>query len=773
MYKAIVLTICVAVLCGKIHAQCTANSSIAATGLYPKPAPNGTVNTPYNNGTPLSMTVKFPKDSTFTLAIQGLPPLIPFPSVLVTYTSFTVTGTVNVPTGMTFSTADCNNPGCIYPISPIETTNRGCIPLSGTPTQSGVFDLGVETEATGSFIMPDLSNPLLPGFDNTTLGLPPAGTIVLLNDPNPVISGATTAARQMTFSTSLTITPEEFTPLCNEGTPIVKGKLRPNPMPDGVENVAYNAVALTLDLPTDSNFVFGNATFTRFQIDSLGGLPAGLTFDNQNCLTQACIYNLDGADPGANRVCFNVNAGTPTENGVFYPFVRLKASGTVVVAGQSFDIDSPLLPVQAQGVRRLTFRTQLKITPASLTPLCNNELTRSPNTLRPVNLPDGNQNLPYSIQKLTLDLPTDSTVSIPFLFEGTATFTAFTIDSLGGLPAGLTFSNQNCLTQECRYVVNPLDPGKNRVCFNVNPGIPTESGVFTPFVIVRAEGFVTTSTGQVVDLPAQFSTLTYRCTLNIQPSSLTPLCNQAVPATDGQLKPNPMPEGQYAAAYTEQNMTLDFPTSQNFSAPGSPGSVVVTYSRFRVDSLGGLPPGMVFNSDCASGGCVFNLNALDPGANRICFTISGTPDGFVNDSVFTPRVYTTAEGTAQTPFGNFDLSNPQLAQIPGIRTRSFATELTIRGVPVVSRTENKTLWGLSARPNPFKGETELTFSLAEPAAPVVVVFDALGRTVYEKRCGLLAPGSHSVNVAGLPEGVFTARIVAGRAQQTLRIVSMK
>ena len=772
MYKFIVLTIVMAALCGKLYAQCSANLGIASTGLYPNPAPSGTVNTPYNGGTPLSMTVKFPKDSTFTLAIPGLPPLIPFPSVLVTYTSFTITETVNVPTGMTFSTAGCNNSGCVYPITLFQETNRGCIPLSGTPTQSGVFNLGVATEATGTYIMPDLSNPFLPGFDNSTLGLPPAGTLMLLNDPNPVLSGATTAAREMTFSTSLTITPETFTPLCNEGTPIVKGKLRPNPLPDGAENAAYNAVALTLDLPTDSSFIFGSATFTRFQIDSLGGLPAGLSFDNENCLSQACVFNVDGSDPGANRICFNVNAGTPTENGMFYPFVRVKASGTVVVGGQTFDIDSPLLPAQAQGVRRLTFRSELKIIPGSLTPLCNPELTRSPNTLRPVNLPDGNQNLPYSVQKMTLDLPTDSTISIPFVFDGTATFTAFTIDSLGGLPAGLAFSNQNCLTQECRYVMNPLDPGKNRVCFNINAGIPTESGVFTPVVIVRAEGFVTTSTGQVVDLPAQFATLTYRCTLNIQPSSLTPVCNSAVPATGGQLNPNPMPEGQYAAAYAEQNMTLDFPTSQTFSIPVV-GNASVTYSRFRVDSLGGLPPGMSFGGDCASGGCVFDLNALDPGANRICFTIFGTPEGFVNDSVFTPSVYVTADGIAQTPFGDFDLTNPQVAQVPGVRTRAFSTELTIRGVPVVSRTENRSLWGLAARPNPFKSETELTFSLAEPAAAVVTVFDAQGRAVYEKNCGSLAPGAHSVNVAGLPDGIFTVRIVAGRAQQSLRVVSMK
>ncbi|MCS7085960.1 MAG: hypothetical protein NZ534_07795, partial [Bacteroidia bacterium] len=741
MYKIVLTALATISLCAELRAQCTANPNITSTGLYPNPAPDGTVNTPYNNGAALSMTVKFPRDSTFTLALDGLPPLIPLPSVLVTYTSFTITGTTNVPPGMTFSTSGCNNPGCVYPISPLEATNRGCIPLSGTPTQSGVYELGVQTEATGSFIMPDLSNPFLPGFDNAALGLPPAGTIVLLNDPNPVLNAATTPARQMTFSTSLTINPETFTPLCNESVPVVKGKLRPNPLPDGTENTPYNAVQLTLDLPTDSNFVFGSATFTQFQIDSLGGLPAGLTFDNQNCLNQPCIYELDAADPGANRICFRVNAGTPTENGVFYPFIRLKASGTVVVAGQSFDINSPLLPPQAQGARRLTFRTQLKITPASLTPPCNGELAVSSGSLRPVNLPEGNQNLPYSVQKLTLDLPTDSTVSIPFLFEGTATFTAFTIDSLGGLPSGLTFSNQNCLTQECRYVVNPLDPGKNRVCFNVNAGIPTESGTFTPFVIVRAEGFVTTSTGQVVDLPSQISTLTYRCTLNIQPSSPTPLCNETVAVASGQLRPNPMPDGQYATPYPQQSMTLDLPTSQNFDIPFV-GTASVTYSRFTIDSLTGLPPGMNFVGDCVAGGCVLNLNALDPGANRFCFAIAGTPDGFVNDSVYRPRVHVTGDGIAQTPFGDFNLTDPQVAQTPGVRRRSFATELTIRGVPVVSRTENRTLETLSARPNPFARQTEIVFSLNDAAAPTLVVTDALGRIVYEKRSPTLPPGTH-------------------------------
>jgi hypothetical protein len=773
MYKIIALTVCATACAAKLQAQCTANANISATGLYPNPAPDGTVNTPYNGGNALSMTVKFPKDSTFTLNLAGLPPLIPFPSVLVTYTSFTITGTTNVPTGMTFSTAGCNNPGCVYPINPIfEASNRGCIPLSGTPTQSGIYSLSVETEASGSFIMPDLSNPFVPGFDNSALGLPAAGTIVFLNDPNPLINAAITPARQMTFSTSLTILPENFTPLCNESLPVVKGKLRPNPLPDGTENAPYAAAALTLDLPTDSNFVFGSATFTAFRIDSLGGLPAGLSFDNQNCLTQACVYNVDAADPGANRICFNINAGTPTESGVFYPFVRVKASGTVVVLGQTFDIDSPLLPAQAQAVRQLTFRTQLSVTPASLTPLCNPELPRTPNTLRPVNLPEGSQNLPYSVQKLTLDLPTDSTVSIPFLLDGTATFTAFVIDSLGGLPAGLSFSNQNCLTQECRYVMNPLDPGKNRVCFNVNSGIPTQSGTFTPFVVVRAEGFVTTSTGQVVDLPGQFTTLTYRCTLNIQPSNPTPLCNEAVANTQARLLPNPMPDAQYNAAYSPQSMTLDFPPTQTFNSPA--GSVSVTYSKFTIDSVAGLPPGMAFsNAACNQGGCVVNINALDPGANRICFDISGTPFGFVNDSVYTPTVYTSAEGIAQTPFGDFNLSDPQISQIPGVRRRNFATQLTVRGVPVVGRNALRSLSGLSVRPNPSQGAAELTFTLSEPSSPVVTVTDALGKTFFERRFDALGQGTHALTLETLPQGVYVVRVVAGRSQQSVRLVSTK
>lgn len=77
-----------------------------------------------------------------------------------------------------------------------------------------------------------------------------------------------------------------------------------------------------------------------------------------------------------------------------------------------------------------------------------------------------------------------------------------------------------------------------------------------------------------------------------------------------------------------------------------------------------------------------------------------------------------------------------------------------------------------AFPNPFQGETTLTFDLAEALDVRLEVFDALGRRVALVTEGPHPAGTHSVTfrAEGLAPGLYVARLTAGSQTATRRLL---
>lgn len=187
--KKIIFTI--ALLTSLVYGQCNVNNSTPSTrGLYPNPLPVGSIGVAYNQ----SVTMVFPNQSDTTITVPG------FGSQTFTayYTSFQVQQVSGIPQGMSMPLSSCNQNNCIYPITQGQT-NRGCMLLSGTPTESGTFQVTTTNYANGYTIMP---------FTIPFTG-PNAGDTLNFDDPRinsvPGLSGVIAGFRTQTYVTPLQI----------------------------------------------------------------------------------------------------------------------------------------------------------------------------------------------------------------------------------------------------------------------------------------------------------------------------------------------------------------------------------------------------------------------------------------------------------------------------------------------------------------------------------------------------------------------------------------
>jgi hypothetical protein len=90
------------------------------------------------------------------------------------------------------------------------------------------------------------------------------------------------------------------------------------------------------------------------------------------------------------------------------------------------------------------------------------------------------------------------------------------------------------------------------------------------------------------------------------------------------------------------------------------------------------------------------------------------------------------------------------------------------GIPAVARLEQ-------AFPNPFRASTDLGFTLPAATHAVLTVHDALGREVARLIDRPLPAGTHHARFdgAGLPAGVYLARLTAGAHADTRRILLVR
>ncbi|MEM6328492.1 MAG: glycosyl hydrolase [Bacteroidota bacterium] len=78
-------------------------------------------------------------------------------------------------------------------------------------------------------------------------------------------------------------------------------------------------------------------------------------------------------------------------------------------------------------------------------------------------------------------------------------------------------------------------------------------------------------------------------------------------------------------------------------------------------------------------------------------------------------------------------------------------------------------------PNPFAARTTIRYTLPEPSAVTLRVYDLLGRMVYERTRAVTQAGTYAVEIGarGWPSGVYVAQVVAEREQQTIRMTLVR
>lgn len=78
-------------------------------------------------------------------------------------------------------------------------------------------------------------------------------------------------------------------------------------------------------------------------------------------------------------------------------------------------------------------------------------------------------------------------------------------------------------------------------------------------------------------------------------------------------------------------------------------------------------------------------------------------------------------------------------------------------------------------PNPFNPTTEIRFELATSSRVTLKVYDLLGREVVTLVDGLVPAGAHTerFDAAGLPSGMYLARLTSGEYSQTTKMILLK
>lgn len=185
----LLIALCFGIQGMEAFSQCTPSTMYSTDGLHPNPLPGGALSSPYNQ----SVTIVFPyrKDTTVTITGFGTQTFTAY------FTQFEVTQVSGLPQGMTMPLSSCNLSNCKYPITQNQV-NRGCMTLSGTPTESGTFQITTTNYANGYTIMPFSVPFVINAGDTLNFDDPRVGQI-------PGASGLISGLRTFTFSTPLQI----------------------------------------------------------------------------------------------------------------------------------------------------------------------------------------------------------------------------------------------------------------------------------------------------------------------------------------------------------------------------------------------------------------------------------------------------------------------------------------------------------------------------------------------------------------------------------------
>lgn len=796
----ILIGICVSLNPTQSLAQCTVDPKAVNPGVYPKQLIDGTIDVAYD---PASITMVFRKDTLIKVDTTVFAQSIKF-DLDVKFTGYTIDSSGGVPSGMEINLKSCNVPDCIYEI---EKNDKGCVQITGTPTESGDFKPFARAILDGSFVMPKLGLPIP--------GLPPAGTVIILSKAPDMLKSFIEPLRKINFTTNLKIQGGKPSEPCVTDVSATSEGLNPNPMKDGVRNQLYPTTPLTMVFAEKATGTIDTSILTfklkadfeinyeTLKIDSSYDVPPGMTMELSTCNTTDCIYDLSKDKKGCVQI-----GGTPTKNGSYYPTLRAKAQKAYFLMPDfGLPINPPGLPAKGSKVdllnppallkrfvdkyKILTLSTELNIyTDTTNQNFCTPDPAPKYMGLYPTRMNDGKINIDYGRSTMTMVFQTDTLIkldttvmSFPIKADFDVTFTEYVVDTAMGLPDGMTLDLSTCNRIECSYRM----PKQKRGCLEVY-GTPTQSGVFRPTVRAVADGFfmmpdlgpiakiipglppvgskvvLSEANGPISMFLDQMRRRQIRSELHILPDKYTDLCEPVVPINKGFMTPENLPDGDKDVAYANTELIMDFPNNLDLDL-GPGGNFKINFTAFTIDSVGGVPSGMKFDGYCKSGNnCQYTLNEIDTALNRVCFQISGTP---LQGGIYNPRIITTADGWVSSRFGQ----NFRLGQLPGqlppnvrrgldsVRTYRFSTELRINpvgtGIGENSFLNNK----ITYYPNPAgdwinlsiipSDKKELTNKL------ILEVFDIRGQKIETQK---ITQSETHISTSHFPDGHYVFKL---------------
>lgn len=232
-------------------------------------------------------------------------------------------------------------------------------------------------------------------------------------------------------------------------------------------------------------------------------------------------------------------------------------------------------------------------------------------------------------------------------------------------------------------------------------------------------------------------------------------------------------------------------------APGNPPlDVTVFADRFRLDSIGGLPSGLTYTTDAAfdtTYDAVMNPFGywINPGdtANGFentsgCISINGTAADWTaaagggpnNDGLYPLSVFVDARAANFAPaaIGGITGFNVWLTEMgflldafgdPNFTPNGIKLEglvLDVRSSGLGLNDEEFAFGSVSNYPNPFTGNTTITYSVKDASNLTLEVFNVLGERIYSKSL-VASVGANTIEFSseGLSSGIYFYSITDG------------
>ncbi|MFI5264466.1 MAG: choice-of-anchor D domain-containing protein, partial [Candidatus Kapaibacterium sp.] len=273
----------------------------------------------------------------------------------------------------------------------------------------------------------------------------------------------------------------------------------------------------------------------------------------------------------------------------------------------------------------------------------------------------------------------------------------------------------------------------------------TVASVNSPFSVLSGGGAFSLDSGKSITVQLQFQTTavgifydTLRITANTDPT--TPPAPVALVGTGYAIT---------GAHISVQPIALNFGTNSQHNGSVSLTATIHNLADSTMDTLTGTisPPGSPFTATPGSG----KFSLLQNDSMLIAVQFSTNIAGKFQDSI----VITSNSN---------DNSKRLVIRLTG----------TVVSLGVNSGNASS-LNSITTMPNPFKGKTTISFSLAEALPVSMKVFDILGKQVYASHENIYSAGVHQIewNAAGVTDGTYVCVLSTGKETRSIHLILSK